>query len=514
MTSTAALTLRSIISGLPTGSETDSTFAPTNPLTGATLERFLEADKSTVDSAMIAAAASSAQFALTSPIQRAEFLREIARQLEIVGEEIIERAEQETGISTARLTGELARTTKQLNAFADFVATGEHHKRVFDSLPEGNPARDLRRMALPIGVVVVFEASNFPLAFGTAGGDTAAALAAGCPVVAKAHPSHPGTSEIVALAIAAAIATVGLPAGVFALLQGSTNELSEILVMHPTVAAVGFTGSHKVGRILMNLAASREYPISVHAEMGSTNPVFITTAALTKRRESIAVGLVGSIMLGSGQLCTKPGLIFVPEGTDGDSFVTTLATEFASQIPIPLLNEGVRSHYVAAGINRPRHPSLRVLATTSLGDGANPVAGELIEVSWADARGDTMLLEERFGPAAVVARVPEDGFVDAADHLDGQLTFTIHGELSDTKSLKALVETLARRAGRVLWNGYPTGVAVSPAMTHGGPYPASSTASTSVGLAAIERFTRPVTFQDFPPELLPATLTTPPSPIG
>jgi acyl-CoA reductase-like NAD-dependent aldehyde dehydrogenase len=504
--SSFALSLRSLINGVPVSEGSTATFSPTDPTTGLTLESFAEATANDVDAALAAALAAAPVLAATNPAERSELLNEIARQLELVRDAIVERGERETGISAARLTGELSRTTNQLRAFAGFVATGDHQARVFDTLPEGSPARDLRRMALPLGVVVVFEASNFPLAFGTAGGDTAAALAAGCPVVAKAHPSHPGTSEIVALALSAALATVGLPAGVFSLLQGSTAELSRLLVMHPDTAAVGFTGSQRVGRILMDLAASREHPILVHAEMGSTNPLFVTSAALTERGDAIAAGLVGSIMIGSGQLCTKPGLIFVPAGVAGDSFVGALAAEFATQTPIPLLNAGVRSQYVAAGTAREPHASLTVLATTALGAGAVPVHGELVEVSWADARGDARLLEERFGPAAVVVRLAEAEFAAAASELENQLTFTIQGEVADHVSLQPLVNVLARKAGRVVWNGFPTGVAVSPAMTHGGLYPASSTATTSVGLAAIDRFLRPVTFQDFPAELLPSAL--------
>lgn len=508
MTRSLTLTLSSIINGMPVATLSAETFAPTDPHTGLALESFVEATESDVDAALAAAVSAAPALAATGPSERSELLHEIARQLELVRDVIVERAGRETGISAVRLNGELTRTTNQLGAFACFVATGDHERRVFDTLPEGSPARDLRRMALPMGVVVVFEASNFPLAFGTAGGDTAAAIAAGCPVVVKAHPSHPGTSEIVALAIAAAVETVGLPAGVFSLLQGSAAELSTRLVLHEDTTAVGFTGSQRVGRILMDLAASREHPIQVHAEMGSTNPLFITTAALAQRSATIATGLVGSIMIGSGQLCTKPGLVFVPEGSAGDTFVSTLAAEFATQTPIPLLNEGVRSHYLAAGADRQPHPSLLVLATTGIGAGAAPVEGELVEISWADARDDARLLEERFGPAAIVVRLPEAEFAEAASALESQLTFTIQGEVDDYGLLLPLVTALARKAGRIIWNGYPTGVAVSPAMTHGGPYPASSTATTSVGLAAIDRFLRPVTFQDFPVELLPAALRT------
>ncbi len=499
---------RSIVNGRYVGAdESSATFAPVDPRSGETLEAFAEARTADVDDALRFATSAAPALAATTPKERASFLRELARQLESVRPALIARADLETAIGATRLDGELTRTTRQLNAFADHVAAGGHQNATFDTLPEGSPARDLRRMTVPIGVVVVFGASNFPLAFGAPGGDTASALAAGCPVVVKGHPSHPGTSEIVALAFAAAIATLGLPAGVFSLLQGAAPRLSSELVLHPDTAAVGFTGSRTVGRILADLAASRQVPIQVHAEMGSTNPMFITGAALEARSAAIAAGLADSILLGSGQLCTKPGLIFVPTGTGGDRFVAALAEEFGKRVPIPMLNASVRERYLGAGTVTAGAPSsARVVATTAQSDGELPVAGELTEVTWSDARATPALLTERFGPAAVVVRLREDEFADAAKALEGQLTFTVHGEVSDSEALAPLIRVLANRAGRIIWNGYPTGVAVSKAMTHGGPFPASSTPTTSVGLSAITRFLRPVTFQDFPVGLLPPAL--------
>ena len=499
---------RSVVNGRYVDEEQgNASFAPADPRTGQTLDTFAEATTADVDEALRRAVAAAPGLAATTPKERAWFLYELASQLESVRTDLVARADLETAIGAARLEGELTRTTRQLAAFAEHVGAGGHQNVTFDALPEGSPARDLRRMTVPIGVVVVFGASNFPLAFGAPGGDTASALAAGCPVVVKGHPSHPGTSEIVALAFAAAIAKVGLPAGVFSLLQGASPRLSSELVLHPDTAAVGFTGSRKVGRILADLAASREFPILVHAEMGSTNPMFITGHALEARSAVIASRLADSILLGSGQLCTKPGLIFVPEGATGDRFVSTLADEFGERVPTPMLNMSIRERYLSAETVAAGAPSsARVVATTVQSDGRFPVAGELTEVTWSDARATPALLEERFGPAAVVVRLPEDAFVDAASTLEGQLTASVHGETGDSEALAPLIRVLANRAGRVIWNGYPTGVAVSKAMTHGGPFPASSTPTTSVGLSAIGRFLRPVTFQDFPAGLLPPAL--------
>lgn len=499
---------RSVIGGQPVGIDPHgATFSPVDPRTGQTLEEFAEARVSDIDDAMREADAASAALAATSPADRAAFLRELASRLEKVRPELVARANLETAIGVARLEGELTRTTRQLEAFADHVAAGGHQNILKVTLPEGSPARDLRRMTIPLGVIVVFGASNFPLAFGTPGGDTASALAAGCPVVVKGHPSHPGTSEIVARAFAAAIEASGLPSGVFSLLQGATPELSQRLVLHPIAAGIGFTGSRSVGRILADLAASRDVPIQVHAEMGSSNPVFVTSAALTTRGSAIAAGLAASITLGSGQLCTKPGLIFVPRGDSGDDFVATLGQEFATRVPIPLLNGSVKNRFAAGAIDAAVAPaSWRIVATTEPGEGVLNAVGELSEIAFDDIATAPDLLAERFGPAAVVVRLPEENFVDAVAVLDGQLTFTIHGEAGDAEALTPLVSVLANGAGRVVWNGYPTGVAVSAAMTHGGPFPASSTPTTSVGLAAIDRFLRPVTFQDFPEELLPEAL--------
>jgi acyl-CoA reductase-like NAD-dependent aldehyde dehydrogenase len=505
---TDVLHRRSVIGGQPVAlQQHGATFSPVDPRSGQTLEQFAEASVGDIDDALGEADAAAAALAATSPGERAAFLRELARALEAVRPALVARANLETAIGVTRLEGELTRTTRQLEAFADHVATGAHQNIVKVALPEGSPARDLRRMTIPLGVIVVFGASNFPLAFGTPGGDTASALAAGCPVVVKGHPSHPGTSEIVARAFAAAIEASGLPAGVFSLLQGASPELSRRVVLHPIAAGVGFTGSRTVGRILADLAASRDVPIQVHAEMGSSNPVFVTEAALSARGSAIAAGLASSITFGSGQLCTKPGLIFVPTGETGDDFVATLGREFATRVPIPLLNSSVQHRFAAEATDAAEAPaSWRVIAKTAPGEGALNAVGELTEIAWDDARSSPEMLAERFGPAAVVVRLSEDSFADAVPVLDGQLTFTIHGEAGDAEALVPLVSVLAQGAGRVVWNGYPTGVAVSAAMTHGGPFPASSTPTTSVGLSALDRFLRPVTFQDFPAELLPVAL--------
>jgi acyl-CoA reductase-like NAD-dependent aldehyde dehydrogenase len=507
MTTSTTLELRSIVNGRPTiqvVGEVEGRFSPVDPRTGIALEEFAQAGRRDIEDAARLATEAAPALAATTPSERSALLREIGAQLESRREELVARAELETALGLSRLDGELTRTIVQLAAFAAFVADGGHLHASVDRPTPGGPAGELRRMTLPLGVVAVFGASNFPFAFSTPGGDTASALAAGCPVVVKGHPSHPGTSEIAARAIAAAIHASGLPAGCFALLQGTDPTLSTGLVSHPLVSAVGFTGSRAVGRILHDTAAARDLPIQVHAEMGSTNPLFVTTAAIRARGVEIARGLTGSILQGSGQFCTKPGLVLVPSGAEGDAFVSELAEEFGRRLPGPLLNGSVRDRYERQPTGEGRERS--TIATTILGSDALSVTGELIEVAWDEVDEHPELLEERFGPAAVILRLAEADFARAASELDGQLTATVHGESEDAVGLDELLRILALRAGRIVWNGYPTGVAVSPAMTHGGPYPAASTPTSSVGLTAIDRFLRPVTFQDFPDELLPAAL--------
>lgn len=497
----------SIIAGRPVEAG-ERTFAPIAPATGDVLDPpFTEASAADIDAAVAAAVAAAPALAATSPQQRADFLRAISAALEARRGELVPRADAESGLGPVRLEGELTRAIVQFEAFADLVATGDHLAVVIDP-PKADarpaPRPDLRKMHVPLGPVAVFGASNFPFAFGTPGGDTASALAAGCPVVVKGHPAHPGTSELVALAIADAAVSVGLPAGVFSVLQGADPSLSTALVAHPGITAVGFTGSLIVGRILMDTAAARPAPITVHAEMGSVNPTFITSAAIEARCEAIAQGLAASLTGGAGQFCTKPGVSVVPRGEIGDRFVAALADAFAATNVHALLTPGIRATYERSTAATAAH-------ATVLARGTGPTEGSAAEPLLLTADFDAVadhpdLVDEHFGPFGIVLRADEADFARVAAGLDGQLAAVVHAEDGSVPAVRDLIAVLSTRAGRVIWNGFPTGVAVAAAMTHGGPYPAASTPTTSVGLAALDRFVRPVTYQSVPEAALPPAL--------
>jgi NADP-dependent aldehyde dehydrogenase len=365
-------------------------------------------------------------------------------------------------------------------------------------------------MLVPLGPVAVFGASNFPLAFSTAGGDTASALAAGCPVIVKGHPSHPGTSEIVARELRTAVAEAGLPEGTFALLQSAGPEVGERLVDDPAVAAVGFTGSLAGGRALFDRAAARPVPIPVYAEMGSVNPIVITGAALAARAPAIAEGLTASVSNFGGQLCTKPGVVFVPDGTAGDAFAADVASRLADVEPAVLLNQRVRDALVASVDDLAARPEVEVLAPAAGEPGApgfrhQPAA---FTTSAGAVAAAPELLDERFGPVVLLLRYGSDEELAAAlGHVEGQLTASVHAEAGDEERVRALLDLLAERAGRLVFDGFPTGVAVTHGMTHGGPFPATTApGTTSVGMTAIARFLRPVAYQNAPAALLPPEL--------
>jgi acyl-CoA reductase-like NAD-dependent aldehyde dehydrogenase len=356
----------------------------------------------------------------------------------------------------------------------------------------------------------VFGASNFPLAFSTAGGDTASALAAGCPVVVKGHPSHPGTSEVVARVVRAAAQATGLPAGTFALLQSSGVEVGEALVDEPAIAAVGFTGSLAGGRAIHDRAAARPRPIPVYAEMGSVNPIVVTEAALRKRAEAIAEGLTASVANFGGQLCTKPGVVFVPAGADGDAFVADVAERLEEVEPQVMLNERLRDALAArvdelAGVAEPAGAGGAPGGPHGPGFRFAPAA---FRASAADLAREPALLDERFGPVVLLLGYSsEEELLDALDRVEGQLTGSLHAEAEDEALVGTLVEVLAARAGRLVFDGFPTGVAVTHGMTHGGPYPATTApGTTSVGMTAITRFLRPVAWQNAPASALPPAL--------
>lgn len=509
--------IRSELSGGNLLAATDSrdgtqVFRAVDPRTGqlGSVE-FHEATDGEVQRAVAAASEAFTVFLGWDDRQRATLLRGIADAVEADRDPLVAAASDETALPDQRLHGELTRTTVQLRAFADLLVDGWYVDAVIDPAdPSATPAPrpDLRRMLVPIGPVAVFGASNFPFAFSVPGGDTASALAAGCPVVAKAHPSHPGTSELAGRAIRRTLAELGAPAGLFSLVQGRRPEVSRALVLAGPIRAVGFTGSYQAGRSLFELAAGRPEPIPVYAEMGSLNPVFVTRAALASRGTQIADGFVASLTMGHGQFCTKPGLIFIPDGTDGDAFVQTVADRLGSVGSCPLLNEGIRAALAAALAETTGLPGVEVVVRGGDGEPTGSHAEpSLLQVDGATFTSTPQLLREHFGPVSLVVRCPQEEFPSAAERLEGSLTGTVHAEPADHDTVVPLVDALRERVGRLIWNGFPTGVAVTAAMHHGGPFPATTfPAHTSVGLLAIRRFLRPVAYQDFPPDLLPAAL--------
>ncbi len=436
---------------------------------------------------------------------RARFLDTIADAIEARGPEITGIGTQETGLPAGRLEGERGRTTSQLRMFADHIRKGAYLDRRHDeALPERTPPRpDLRMIQRPIGPVAVFGASNFPLAFSTAGGDTAAALAAGCPVVVKGHPAHPGTSEIVAEAILAAITSCGMPKGVFSLIHDGGHDVGKALVQHPLIKAVGFTGSLGGGRALFDLCAQRAEPIPFFGELGSVNPMFVLPAAAKARGPGIGTGWAGSLTMGAGQFCTNPGIAVIETGAAGDAFVAAAKAALEGIAAQVMLSDGIADAYRRGQARFHRHTAVTaVLETVSEGRSARPNLHETDAASWLR---DHTLGEEVFGPLGLVVRVEGmDEMRALAKGLEGQLTATLHLDDDDAEAARSLLTILERKAGRVLANGFPTGVEVCDAMVHGGPYPASTNfGATSVGTLSIRRFLRPVCFQNIHESLLP-----------
>ncbi|SIT06921.1 aldehyde dehydrogenase (NADP(+)) [Paracoccus saliphilus] len=439
--------------------------------------------------------------------ERAAFLDAIADEIEERADAITEIGTQETGLPEARLQGERGRTTGQLRLFAEHIRKGDYLDRRHDeALPERKPLPrpDLRMIQRPIGPVAVFGASNFPLAFSTAGGDTASALAAGCPVVVKGHPAHPGTGEIVAEAIHAAITRTGMPKGVFSFIHGDSHEVGGALVQHSLIKAVGFTGSLRGGRALFDLCAARAEPIPFFGELGSINPCFVLPEALAARGQAIAEGWTGSLTMGAGQFCTNPGLLVLPEGDAADAFTEAARTALADPAAQVMLTDDIADAY-REGAGRVAGLASAVIETESPGRNALP---NIYKTSADDFLRDHALGEEVFGPLGLIVTArDEDQMLELARGLEGQLTATLQMDEGDTPLARRLMPVLERKAGRVMANGWPTGVEVCDAMVHGGPYPASTNfGATSVGTLAIRRFLRPVCFQNMPEELLPEDL--------
>ena len=483
------------------------TFNSVDPRTGEPGPSYEEASPQDVRAAVEAAAAVHRSGALRDRAKRAALLRGAAARLRAAGDEIIPVCEAETGLpEVPRLRSELERTCGQLEAFAAIVDAGDDAEAIIDHPdPDAKPIPkpDVRRMRVPLGPVAVFGASNFPLAFSTAGGDTASALAAGCPVVVKGHPSHPGTGELVARELSTAVAEAGLPEGTFAHLPAAGVEVGEALVDAPEIAAVGFTGSFAGGKAIYDRAARRPVPIPVYAEMGSINPIVVTEAALRERGEKIAQGLTASVSSFGGQLCTKPGVVFVPAGEAGDAFAADLAARLDQADPQVLLNQRLRDALRASVDRLGQHARPLGAAPTPDGPGFRhqPAAYEA-----PAAQLSPELLEEHFGPVVLLLRhSSREELLAALEELDGQLTGSLHAQPGE--DVADVVAALGERAGRVVFNGFPTGVAVTFGMHHGGPFPATtSPLHTSVGMTATDRFTRPIAFQDAPAEVLPPEL--------
>jgi NADP-dependent aldehyde dehydrogenase len=492
---------------------TDGEVRAINPATGEPMEPpFGGGTLKDVDEACALADAAFDAYRATSTETKAKFLERIAQEILDIGDLLIERAGSESGLPRPRLEGERGRTCGQLRLFASLLRDGRYSNLVVDTaLPERTPLPrpDLRSRKIPIGPVAVFGASNFPLAFSVGGGDTASALAAGCPVIAKSHPSHPGTSELVGRAIQSAVAACGLPEGVFSLLHGNGNLVGGALVQHPAIQAVAFTGSRRGGLALVQLAQRRPQPIPVFAEMSSTNPCFLLPAALASRAETIATGFANSVSLGVGQFCTKPGLVIGIEGPDLDRFIAAATAAFSQINPGIMLNPGIHSAYVSGNAALGGHQSVATLAKGKevAATGCSAQAA-LFETTAKAFLSTPVLGEEVFGPTSLCIRCADAAEMAAvANSLEGQLTATLQMEDQDLALAESLLPALERKAGRILVNGFPTGVEVSYAMVHGGPYPSTSDSRvTSVGAMAIERFLRPVCYQGFPQGLLPPDL--------
>lgn len=503
---------KSII-GWASGAEGGLVFTAVNPATGRPLPpNYSSASSSEVDCAAQLAATAFQTYRRTSGKEKAAFLREIAKGLEGIVDTLVIRVNQEAGLVEARIRIETARTVFQLRLFADLVEEGSWVRARLDSADiTRKPTKpDLRSMWRPLGPVVVFGASNFPLAYSVAGGDTASALAAGNPVIVKAHAAHPGTSELVGEVIRAAARACNMPEGIFSLLFDSATEVGTALVKHPLIRAVGFTGSQRGGRALMDLAAARPEPIPVFAEMGSTNPVFLLPGALAARGEQIAEGLHASVTLGAGQFCTKPGLVFLQEGAQAENLAKNMSRRFAESPSQVMLTPQIQLSYSGMVNARAKESKASLASQGKAASGETGVRGlpALFTAGARDFLREPGLTAEVFGPATMVVTYGNrEEMLEIARGLHGHLTATIHGTDDDLREFSDLVQILEQKAGRLVFNGFPTGVEVGNAIVHGGPYPATSDGqSTSVGTQAIYRFARPVCYQSFPSAALPEEL--------
>jgi NADP-dependent aldehyde dehydrogenase len=473
--------------------------------------KFHNATADEIDRAVTAAAEAFKETRHYPASQIAAFLDTAADEIEKLRDELIAMADYETALGSPRLPGELTRTTGQLRAFGNLLREGSYVEAIIDTaLPERTPPRpDIRRMLIPIGPVGVFSASNFPFAFATAGGDTTSAFAAGCPVIVKGHPGHPATTELFTVALNNAVKAAGFPPGFFSMIQGTTVEVGQNLVKHPLLEAVGFTGSLRGGRALYDTAAQRPRPIPVYSEMGSINPVVILPGALKARRDALVETLAASATLGEGQFCTKPGLVLMLDNAKTQDFIQRYTAAMTAKPPQVMLNESIASGLARTVEQTIQSGSVQVLAGgEAINEGGFCFQHTVMQADSAAFRDNPNLHHEHFGPVTLFITCESLSDMRAAlDAIEGQLTGTIQGEAEDIDIAGPLLASLRERAGRLIWNGVPTGVEVVYAQQHGGPYPATTTpATTSVGMTAIKRFMRPVAFQNMPSALLPDAL--------
>jgi NADP-dependent aldehyde dehydrogenase len=504
------------IIGLSNSKEGTASFHGINPIDGTVLEPlYYEATAVEVDRAFRIAQEAFGVYGKKKGLEKALFLERIADEILALGDELIHRCMAETALPEARLVGERGRTVNQLKLFGQVLREGSWVEARIDTAIPGRqpvPKPDLRQMLIPLGPVGIFGAGNFPLAFSVAGGDAASALAAGCPVVVKAHPAHPGTSEMVGRAILKAAKETNMPEGVFSMVHGLSVEVGMAMVNHPLAKAIGFTGSFKGGKALYDAAVRRPEPIPVYAEMGSTNPVFILPGALKERKGEIAAGLINSVTLGVGQFCTKPGLVFLIQSEDAEEFIKSAAGEMSSVSAGVMLTGKIKSSFEEGVEARRAIEDLGVIGQGKLaGDGAQSgcrAIPYLFHITLERFMENPLLEEELFGPAAIIITAPgKEQMMKAASVLRGHLTATIHSNNEELAEYSELAAILEGKVGRLILNGFPTGVEVCPAMNHGGPFPATTDLrTTSVGTAAIKRFVRPICFQDFPRAHLPEEL--------
>ena len=488
-------------------------FFASNPATGERLEPgYPESTSQQIDRAVTAAVAVHESRALFPSEARVRLLKTMARYLQEALPQIQERGVLETGLPAGRFEAEMGRTCSQLLQFAETVASGLFREPVLQSADAERaplPRPDLRRRMIPLGPVGVFGASNFPLAFGVAGGDTASAFAAGCPVVVKGHPAHPGVCELVGEAITAAVSEAGLPTGTFSLIHGQSFDAGVGLTSHPGIMAVGFTGSQAGGLSLWRIAAQREVPIPVFAEMGSANPVFLMPEAIAERGEEIAAGLASSVLLGVGQFCTCPGILVLVRDGNSEAFKASLSRELFQGPAGTMLHRGIHSGYQKGLEEVAKRNGVQLVGKGPASSGACDAEAGLLAADAHRFIDDPLMQAEIFGPSTLLVECDDlQQMHQVASILEGQLTATIHATENELAGQQELLQRLEDRVGRIVFNGFPTGVEVGEAMQHGGPWPATTDSRwTSVGMTALERFQRPVCWQGFPESLLPADLT-------